>query len=97
MLGTEQRILVEGPSKKDLMELTGRTETNRVVNFVGTPDMIGKFVDVKITDVYTNSLRGEVIRTEEEMGLRMVESAEDVIARTRKEDALGVGKYVVNL
>ncbi|AHG74162.1 (Dimethylallyl)adenosine tRNA methylthiotransferase MiaB [Mannheimia sp. USDA-ARS-USMARC-1261] len=97
MLGTEQRILVEGPSKKDLMELTGRTETNRVVNFVGTPDMIGKFVDVKITDVYTNSLRGEVIRTEEEMGLRVVESAESVIARTRKEDELGVGKYVVNL
>lgn len=97
MLGTEQRILVEGPSKKDLMELTGRTETNRVVNFVGSPDMIGKFVDVKITDVYTNSLRGEVIRTEDEMGLRVVESAESVIARTRKEDELGVGKYVVNL
>lgn len=97
MLGTEQRILVEGPSKKDLMELTGRTETNRVVNFVGTPDMIGKFVDVKITDVYTNSLRGEVIRTEDQMGLRVVESAESVIARTRKEDDLGVGKYVVNL
>ncbi|QLB15506.1 tRNA (N6-isopentenyl adenosine(37)-C2)-methylthiotransferase MiaB [Mannheimia granulomatis] len=97
MLGTEQRILVEGPSKKDLMELTGRTENNRVVNFVGTPDMIGKFVDVKITDVYTNSLRGEVIRTEAEMGLRVVESAESVIARTRKEDDLGVGKYVVNL
>ncbi|HGO5854265.1 TPA: tRNA (N6-isopentenyl adenosine(37)-C2)-methylthiotransferase MiaB [Mannheimia haemolytica] len=97
MLGTEQRILVEGPSKKDLMELTGRTETNRVVNFVGTPDMIGKFVDVKITDVYTNSLRGDVIRTEDQMGLRVVESAESVIARTRKEDDLGVGKYVVNL
>ncbi|GAB1668656.1 tRNA (N6-isopentenyl adenosine(37)-C2)-methylthiotransferase MiaB [Mannheimia haemolytica] len=97
MLGTEQRILVEGPSKKDLMELTGRTETNRVVNFVGTPDMIGKFIDVKITDVYTNSLRGEVIRTEDQMGLRVVESAESVIARTRKEDDLGVGKYVVNL
>lgn len=97
MLDTEQRILVEGPSKKDLMELTGRTETNRVVNFVGTPDMIGKFVDVKITDVYTNSLRGNVVRTEDEMGLRVVESAESVIARTRKEDDLGVGKYVVNL
>ena len=96
MLGTEQRILVEGPSKKDIMELTGRTENNRVVNFVGTPDMIGKFVDVKITDVYTNSLRGEVIRTEDEMGLRMVESAASVIARTRKEDELGVGQYVVN-
>jgi tRNA-i(6)A37 thiotransferase enzyme miaB len=97
MLGTEQRILVEGPSKKDIMELTGRTETNRVVNFVGTPDMIGKFVDVKITDVYSNSLRGEVVRTEDEMGLRVVESAASVIARTRKEDELGVGQYVVNL
>ncbi|WP_455483778.1 tRNA (N6-isopentenyl adenosine(37)-C2)-methylthiotransferase MiaB [Haemophilus parahaemolyticus] len=97
MLGTEQRILVEGPSKKDIMELTGRTETNRVVNFVGSPDMIGKFVDVKITDVYTNSLRGEVVRTEDEMGLRVVESAASVIARTRKEDELGVGQYVVNL
>ena len=97
MLGTEQRILVEGPSKKDIMELTGRTETNRVVNFVGTPDMIGKFVDVKITDVDTNSLRGEVVRTEDEMGLRVVESAASVIARTRKEDELGVGQYVVNL
>lgn len=70
MLGTEQRVLVEGPSKKDLMELTGRTETNRIVNFVGTPDMIGKFVDIKITDVFTNSLRGEVVRTEEQMGDR---------------------------
>ncbi len=97
MLGTEQRILVEGPSKKDIMELTGRTENNRIVNFKGTPDMIGKFVDVKITDVYTNSLRGEVVRTEDEMGLRVVESAASVIARTRKEDELGVGKFVVNL
>ena len=59
--------------------------------------MIGKFVDVKITDVYTNSLRGEVVRTEDEMGLRVVESAASVIARTRKEDELGVGQYVVNL
>lgn len=97
MIGTEQRILVEGPSKKDLMELTGRTETNRIVNFQGTPDMIGKFVDVKITDVYTNSLRGEVVRTEDEMGLRVVESPQSVINRTRKEDELGVGKFVVNL
>lgn len=97
MIGTEQRILVEGPSKKDLMELTGRTETNRIVNFQGLPEMIGKFVDVKITDVYTNSLRGEVVRTEDEMGLRVVESPQSVINRTRKEDELGVGKFVVNL
>lgn len=93
MLGTEQRVLVEGPSKKDLMELTGRTETNRIVNFVGTPDMIGKFVDIKITDVFTNSLRGEVVRTEEQMGLRVVQSPQMVINRTRKEDELGVGRY----
>ncbi|MGC6360430.1 tRNA (N6-isopentenyl adenosine(37)-C2)-methylthiotransferase MiaB [Bisgaard Taxon 45] len=93
MLGTEQRVLVEGPSKKDLMELTGRTETNRIVNFVGTPDMIGKFVDIKITDVFTNSLRGDVVRTEDQMGLRVVQSPQMVINRTRKEDELGVGRY----
>ncbi|MDH2998877.1 tRNA (N6-isopentenyl adenosine(37)-C2)-methylthiotransferase MiaB [Pasteurellaceae bacterium LFhippo2] len=97
MIGTEQRVLVEGPSKKDIMELTGRTENNRIVNFQGTPDMIGKFVDVKITDVFTNSLRGDVVRTEDEMGLRVIESAESVINRTRKEDELGVGKFIVNL
>lgn len=93
MLGTEQRVLVEGPSKKDIMELTGRTETNRIVNFKGTPDMIGKFVDIKITDVWTNSLRGDVVRTEAEMGLRVVQSPQAVMNRTRKEDELGVGRY----
>jgi tRNA-2-methylthio-N6-dimethylallyladenosine synthase len=59
MLGTVQRILVEGTSRKSIMELSGRTENNRVVNFEGTPDMIGKFVDVEIVDVLTNSLRGK--------------------------------------
>ena len=93
MLGTEQRVLVEGPSKKDIMELTGRTETNRIVNFQGSPEMIGKFVDVKITDVYNNSLRGEVVRTEDEMGLRIAQSPQEVMNRTRKEDELGVGRY----
>ena len=93
MLGTEQRVLVEGPSKKDIMELTGRTETNRIVNFQGTPEMIGKFVDIKITDVFTNSLRGEVVRTEGQMGLRVLQSPQTVINRTRKEDELGVGRY----
>ena len=57
MLGTVQRILVEGTSRKSIMELSGRTENNRVVNFEGTPDMIGKFVDVEIVEVLTNSLR----------------------------------------
>ncbi|MEQ5209154.1 TRAM domain-containing protein, partial [Proteus sp. fly-1067] len=93
MLGTVQRILVEGPSRKNVMELSGRTENNRVVNFEGSPDMIGKFVDVEIVDVYANSLRGKVIRTEDQMGLRVNESPASVIARTRKEDELGVGRY----
>jgi tRNA-2-methylthio-N6-dimethylallyladenosine synthase len=93
MLGTTQRILVEGTSRKSIMELSGRTENNRVVNFEGTPEMIGKFVDVEIVDVYTNSLRGVLVRTEEEMGLRVAESPASVIARTRKENELGVGTY----
>ena len=97
MLGTEQRILVEGPSKKDLMELTGRTENNRVVNFEGTPDMIGGFVDVKITDVFTNSLKGVVVRTERDMDLRREISPQQIMARqSRPEsvaDPLGVATY----
>ena len=78
-----KRVLVEGPSKKDIMELTGRTENNRIVNFQGSPDIIGKFVDIKITDVYTNSLRGEVVRTEDQMGLRIAQSPQEVMNRTR--------------
>ncbi len=93
MLGTVQRILVEGTSRKNVMELSGRTENNRVVNFEGTPEMIGKFVDVEIVDVYTNSLRGKIVRTEEQMGLRTIETPASVIARTRKENELGVGLF----
>ncbi|MGM3192019.1 tRNA (N6-isopentenyl adenosine(37)-C2)-methylthiotransferase MiaB [Dickeya dadantii subsp. dieffenbachiae] len=93
MMGSVQRILVEGTSRKSVMELSGRTENNRVVNFEGTPDMIGKFVDVEIVDVYPNSLRGVVVRTEDQMDLRVSESPTSVIARTRKENELGVGIY----
>lgn len=60
MLGTRQRILVEGPSKKDPLELSGRTENNRVVNFRGHPRLIGRFVDVEISRIYRHSLRGEL-------------------------------------
>ena len=93
MLGTVQRILVEGTSRKSIMELSGRTENNRVVNFEGTPDMIGKFVDVEIVEVLTNSLRGKVVRTEDEMGLRIAQTPEYVISRTRKVNDSGVGIY----
>jgi tRNA-2-methylthio-N6-dimethylallyladenosine synthase len=93
MLGTVQRVLVEGTSRKSIMQLSGRTENNRVVNFEGTPDLVGKFVDIEILEVLTNSLRGKLVRTEDEMGLRIAESPESVIARTRKESDLGVGVY----
>jgi tRNA-2-methylthio-N6-dimethylallyladenosine synthase len=59
-LDTVQRVLVEGPSRKDAAELTGRTECNRTVNFKGAAWLIGQMVDVRITAVNTHSLRGEV-------------------------------------
>ena len=92
MLETEQRILVTGPSKKNPMELTGRTENNRVVNFVGQPHMIGQFVDVRITEVLPNSLRGELIREEADMGLRVDTAPEIILQRGKSSepDELGV-------
>ncbi len=61
MVGTVQKVLVEGPSKKDPAELTGKTENMRSVNFPGNPRLVGQFVDVRITAALTNSLRGEVV------------------------------------
>ena len=61
MVGSVQRILVEGPSKKDPNELAGRTDNNRVVNFAGNPRLIGHFVDVNIVSALPHSLRGEIV------------------------------------
>ncbi|MCE1243686.1 tRNA (N6-isopentenyl adenosine(37)-C2)-methylthiotransferase MiaB [Oryzomicrobium sp.] len=61
MVGTVQRVLVEGPSKKDPNELAGRTDNNRVVNFVGNPRLVHQFVDVTITSALPHSLRGEIV------------------------------------
>ncbi len=61
MLGTTQRALVEGVSKKDGRELAARTDNNRVVNFSGAADLIGRFVDLKITRVVRHTLRGEIV------------------------------------
>jgi tRNA-2-methylthio-N6-dimethylallyladenosine synthase len=58
MVGTIQRVLVEGPSKKDPGELAGRTENNRVVNFAGAPRLIGHLVDLRIDAALPHSLRG---------------------------------------
>ncbi|MBA6397981.1 tRNA (N6-isopentenyl adenosine(37)-C2)-methylthiotransferase MiaB [Colwellia sp. BRX10-4] len=99
MLNTEQRILVEGPSKKNPMELRGKTENNRTVNFIAPHTVIGQFVDIKITDVYANSLRGELVREESEMGLRIAYSPQDILANSHHTskssniDELGVGSF----
>ncbi|MEZ5461849.1 tRNA (N6-isopentenyl adenosine(37)-C2)-methylthiotransferase MiaB [Dokdonella sp.] len=66
MLGTIQRVLVEGPSRRDPNEITGRTENMRKVNFAGHARMTGQFVDVLITEVMANSLRGRLKLTEDE-------------------------------
>jgi tRNA-2-methylthio-N6-dimethylallyladenosine synthase len=63
-VGTVQRILVEGPSRKNPAELMGRTECNRIVNFDGgplSPRLVGELIDVRITRAYPHSLRGEVV------------------------------------
>jgi len=64
MVGTVQRVLVEGLSRKDESELAGRTDNNRVVNFVGNPRLIHSFVDVRITGALPHSLRGEILTRE---------------------------------
>ncbi|MET3117037.1 tRNA-2-methylthio-N6-dimethylallyladenosine synthase [Undibacterium sp. GrIS 1.8] len=61
MIGTVQRILVEGPSVKDPNELQGRSENNRVVNFAGPASLIGQLVNTRITESYNYSLRGELM------------------------------------
>ena len=64
MVGSVQRVLVEGPSKKDAAELAARTENSRIVNFAGPARLVGHFVDVLITRALPHSLRGRAITTE---------------------------------
>ncbi len=64
MVGTVQRVLVEGPSRKDASELMGRTDNNRIVNFPGGPHaarLIGQMIDVTVVEAYAHSLRGAVV------------------------------------
>lgn len=60
MVGTRQTILVDRPSRKDPKQMSGRTENNRVVNFNGTDELLGKFVKIVVTEALPNSLRGEL-------------------------------------
>ncbi|MGD2054388.1 MAG: tRNA (N6-isopentenyl adenosine(37)-C2)-methylthiotransferase MiaB, partial [Gammaproteobacteria bacterium] len=61
MVGTVQRVLVEGTSRKSANQMSGRTENNRVTNFNGSSDLVGRFVDVRITEAFPNSLQGEMM------------------------------------
>jgi tRNA-2-methylthio-N6-dimethylallyladenosine synthase len=63
MIGTVQSVLVEGQAKKNPLQMQGRTENNRVVNFIAHPRLAGHFVDVLITEALPNSLRGRVVET----------------------------------
>ena len=67
MVGQPQRVLVEGPSRRDPTEMMGRTENNRIVNFKGSPRLIGQLVDITINEVNTNSLRGEILTRETDL------------------------------
>ncbi len=60
LIGSKQRILVTGISKKDTQQLAGRTECNRVVNFDGEASLIGQFIEVEITEAQPNSLRARM-------------------------------------
>jgi tRNA-2-methylthio-N6-dimethylallyladenosine synthase len=61
MVGRVERVLVERPSKKDPRRICGRTENNRVVNFDGSRALMGRFVEVRITEALPNSLRGRLL------------------------------------
>jgi len=64
MVGTVQRVLVESVSKRRDFELAARTANNRIVNFAGDPGLIGSFVDVRVSEVVSHSLRGELLNGE---------------------------------
>ena len=61
MVGTVQKILVDGKSKRDPNELSGRTENFKVVNFVGNERLINQIIEVEITQALNNSLRGQIL------------------------------------
>jgi len=63
MVGTRQKILVEGPSRKSDQEMSGRTENNRVVNFNAPLELVGQFVDVGITQALNNSMKGVIAKS----------------------------------
>jgi tRNA-2-methylthio-N6-dimethylallyladenosine synthase len=64
MIGSQQRVLVDGYSRKNTNQLSGRTENNRVINFSANPDLVGEFVDLLVSEALSNSLRGSLLMKE---------------------------------
>jgi tRNA-2-methylthio-N6-dimethylallyladenosine synthase len=77
-------------------EALNTPRNSRVVNFEAAHTHIGSFVDVKIVDVYTNSLRGEFVRGEDEMDLRRSLRPSDILAKHKTDDDLGVTQFTPN-
>jgi len=65
MVGSVQRVLVDGPSRKSPQQLAARTENNRVVNFAGPASLVGRFASVRITEALPNSLRGDLLGSDD--------------------------------
>ncbi len=83
MVGGEQRVLVEGPSRKDPAQMAGRTENNRVVNFDAPADLSGAFVTLRITEALPNSLRG--VLSTPPASMQKMQKIETRVARPRAE------------
>jgi tRNA-2-methylthio-N6-dimethylallyladenosine synthase len=75
MVGRVERVLVEKVSRKRADQLSGRTANNRVVNFDAAPALIGRFVDVRITEALPNSLRGELLWVEDAVPARQMQAS----------------------
>jgi tRNA-2-methylthio-N6-dimethylallyladenosine synthase len=84
MVGTRQRVLVAGPSRKDAQELAGRTENNRVVNFAGPARLTGHFVEVEITQTYPHSLRGRVVTERGQIPFQGEKGSDPFLARDNR-------------
>ena len=92
MVGSTQRVLVEGAAKKDPGELCGRNDNNRMVNFAGPPQLAGRLVDVTITAALSHSLRGEVRVPQPAGEVRVPLAAGEVGSQSRRSTRSTIGR-----
>ena len=64
MVGTRQRVLVDGVARRNAAELAARTDNNRVINFAGPRELIGTFIEITVTDALAHTLRGEMVNND---------------------------------